>query len=63
MFNFYCAQICIIYPQGNLPTPPSPQKAHLLVELEEDKRSLVQKEEDMKQLVESMQRLEDTQER
>jgi len=30
--------------------PPSPQKAHLLVELEETKRSLVQKEEDMRQL-------------
>jgi len=43
--------------------PPSPQKANLLVELEETKRSLMQKEEYMRQLVERMQRLEDTQER
>ena len=42
---------------------PSPQKAHLLVELEDTKRSLVQKEEEMQQLVERMQRLEDTQKR
>jgi len=43
--------------------PQSPQKAHLLGELEDAKRSLVYKEEKMRQLVERMQRLEDTQER
>jgi len=42
--------------------PPSPQKAHLLVELEETKRILVQMEKKMRQLVERMIRLEDTQE-
>ena len=41
----------------------SPQKAHLLGELADAKRSLAHKEEEMRQLVERMQRLEDTQER
>ena len=48
---------------GESSKPLSPQKAHLLVELEEAKRSLVQKEEEMRQLVEMMQCLEDTHER
>jgi len=41
----------------------SPQKARLLGELEDTKRSLDQKEEDMMQLETRMQRLEYTQER
>jgi len=39
----------------------SPQKARLLGELEDTKRSLVHKEEEMWQLMKRMQRLEDTQ--
>jgi len=44
---------------GESSKPSSPQMAHLLVELEETKRSLVQEEEDIRELVERMQRLED----
>jgi len=43
--------------------PQSPQKARLLGELQDTKRSLAHKEEEMRQLVERMQRLEDAQER
>jgi len=43
--------------------PQSPQKARLLGELADAKRSLAHIEEKMRQLVERIQRLEDTQER
>jgi len=43
--------------------PQFPQKAHLLGELVDAKRSLAHKEEEMRQLVERMQRPEDTSEK
>jgi len=43
--------------------PQSPQKAYLLGELADTKRTLAQKEEEMKQLVERLEILEVTQER
>jgi len=48
---------------GESSKPQSPQKAHLMRELADAKRSLTKKEEEMRQLVERTQRLEDTQER
>ena len=43
--------------------PPSLQKASLMVELEETKRSLVQREEDIRQMMDRLQRLEKSQDR
>jgi len=51
------------YSLGESSKPQSPQKAHLLGELADAKRSLAQKEEEMRKLVEKMQRLEETQKR
>jgi len=48
---------------GKSSKPQSPQKARLLGELEDVRRSLSQKEDKMQQLVERMQRLEEAQER
>jgi len=48
---------------GESSKPPSPQRENLMVELEENKRSLVQREEDMRQTMERLQMLEDSQER
>jgi len=47
---------------GESSKPQSPQKAFLLGELAEAKRSFAQKEEEMRQLVDRLQRLETTQE-
>jgi len=43
--------------------PLSPQKASLMVELEETKRSLAQKEENIRQMMERLQRLEQFQDK
>jgi len=48
----------LIYLPGNLPRHNLPQKAFLLGELAEAKRSLDQKDEEMRHLVERLQRLE-----
>jgi len=48
---------------GESSKPQSPQKAYLLGELADSKRTLAQKEGEMRQLVERLQRLEATQER
>jgi len=48
---------------GKYSKPQSPQKAHLLWELEDSKRSLAHTDEEMRQLVERMHQLKETQER
>ena len=48
---------------GECSKPQSPQKAFLLGELAEAKRTLAQKDEETRQLVERLQRLKDAQER
>jgi len=48
---------------GESSKPQSSQKAYLLGELADTKRTLAQKEEEMRQLVERLQRLEEAQER
>jgi len=48
---------------GESSKPHSPQRAHIMGELVDAKRSLAHKEKEMRQLEERMQRLEETQER
>jgi len=62
-FVSFLVQVMVHLSSGESSKPQSPQKAFLLGELAETKRTLTQKEEKMKQLVERLQRLEAAQER
>ena len=58
-----CAKIMAHLSLGESSKPKSPQKAFLLGDLAEAKRTLAQKDEEMWHLVERLQRLEEAQER
>jgi len=59
----FCAKIMAHLSSGESSKPQSPQKAFLLGELAEAKRTLAQKDEEMQHLVERLKRLEERQPR